>query len=112
MGDTQNKVYSASRLRGLRPFKPGQSGNPSGRPRGLGRYIRARTDDGERLADFVLGIFEDTKQDIKLRLEAASWLADRGIGKPVATLEMSGPDGTPIPMKSYAVVSPDDWPGE
>src|SRR5882762_1947536 len=31
--DSQNTVLSKSQYRGLRPFKPGQSGNPGGRPK-------------------------------------------------------------------------------
>jgi hypothetical protein len=96
VGDTQNRVGSVSRLRGLRPFPPGQSGNPGGRPRGFATYIRARTEDGQTLVDYVLGVFADQTQDAKLRLEAATWLADRGFGKPIQTTELTGKDGAPL----------------
>lgn len=42
----------SDRYRGLRPFKPGQSGNPAGRPKG------ARSRFGETFCDALLGDFE------------------------------------------------------
>jgi len=78
-----------------RPFVPGQSGNPGGRPKGLAGTIRAQTQDGETLVLFMLRVFRGEVDGVRLRdqLEAATWLADRGFGKPHQAMELSGKDG-------------------
>jgi hypothetical protein len=89
-------------------FLPGVSGNPAGRPKSLSRYIREKTNDGSEIADFFLGVFaskekieyenskgEKVKRDPNLRerMEAAEWLADRGWGRP--TQPISGDEDMP-----------------
>lgn len=79
-----------------RPFPKGVSGNPGGRPAGLGSYIREKTDDCREVADFFLAVMrgaalvhEDGEVDfpaIRERMEAGKWLGDRGAGK-VAEVE-------------------------
>jgi len=49
----ENSVPADSRYRGLKPWRPGQSGNPGGRPKGMTRrairkVLRERGPDGER----------------------------------------------------------------
>ena len=64
-------------------FVPGQSGNPGGRPVGFHNYIQERTADGSELTDFVLSVFRgENGASTKERMDAATWLADRGFGKP------------------------------
>lgn len=67
-------------------FLPGNSGNPGGRPVGLSGLIREATDEGSELVEFMLGLFRgEHGEDMRTRAVAATWLADRGFGKPTIT---------------------------
>jgi len=92
---------------GLIPFRPGQSGNPGGRPkklpitdalrRILSRRIPAkdpRTAIGEDLVAFAL-----IRKAVKGDLRAIAEIADRTEGKATERHEWSGPDGGPIPFE-------------
>ena len=63
----------------------------------LAHYIREQTKDGDDLIDFVLSVFQGKingrvdkklKANLPLRLDAASWLTDRGWGKPPQHIEL------------------------
>ena len=94
----QNSAITASG----RPFPPGTSGNPGGRPRGLTALVRAETRDGAELVEFMLGVLRGRRRvgrgatPLRLRMEAAAWLADRGFGKVPQPLEHAGADGEPM----------------
>lgn len=60
------------------PFKPGQSGNPGGRPKGIAAKAREHTDKALDVLAKAL-----TDKDARIRIEAATRLLDRGYGKPV-----------------------------
>ena len=76
-------------------WKEGQSGNPGGRPRGLGRYIREKLgEDGKAIADFAIAIIAP-EMDASAEGEAqgfgfnekkwaAEFLRDTGWGRPAA----------------------------
>ena len=54
----------------------------------MAAYVRDNTLEGEELADFYLAIFRGEKIDgkkpgLKHRMEAGTWLSDRGFGKAV-----------------------------
>jgi hypothetical protein len=80
-------------------FKPGQTGNPGGRPRGLAELVRQETKDGAELVAFMLRILRGRKQPTRYRLEAAAWLADRGFGKALQQMELSGPGAEPLTIR-------------
>jgi hypothetical protein len=70
------------------------SGNPNGRSKGLARFIRESTRDGQEIAEFFLKAFRGELLDdpafgkvrpdhhVEIQFEAAKWLAERGWGKP------------------------------
>ena len=39
-----------------RPFLPGQTGNPGGRPKGMSAYVRETTDGGREMVDLMVAI--------------------------------------------------------
>jgi len=72
-------------------FLPGQSGNPGGRPVGF-HNIQQRTADGNDLTDFVLSVFRgENGASTKERMDTATWLADRGFGKPTVNAAAQAP---------------------
>ena len=95
----QNRGQSASGTRARGPgrqFAKGQSGNPGGRPKGFAAHIRDQTGDGHELVQFAVELLRNEQASLKLRLESASWLADRAFGRPTQGLEHSAPDGAAL----------------
>jgi hypothetical protein len=58
---------------------------------GFHSYIQERTSDGSELTDFVLSVFRDENASNKERMDAATWLADRGFGKPTVNADAQAP---------------------
>ena len=58
---------------------------------GFHNYIQERTSDGSELTDFVLSVFRDENATNKERMDAATWLADRGFGKPTVNAGAQAP---------------------
>jgi hypothetical protein len=88
-----------------RGFKPGRSGNPGGRPKGLAAKARAATKDGQALIDFWTKVYEDESASMRDRLEASKLLAERGFGKPALTLEADFESDTLMLTRLVALAS-------
>lgn len=91
---------------------PGQSGNPGGRRPSLKTaVVKACGEDGDKLVamwaliswgtdeKFWKAYGRSTKRTLRDRMDAARELADRGYGKPVQAVEMTGADGNPLEIK-------------
>jgi len=92
----------------LSPWKPGQSGNPSGRPRGtrdLAGYVLETTDGGKELVDALVSIARGVMPNVAVQngsrprkdqqvrpadqLKAIEMLLDRGFGKSPQQLDVA-----------------------
>ena len=74
-------------------FKPGQSGNPGGRPKGLAKTVRDLCGGSPlRLAQVLLEIAENPKAHHRDRVAAIRELFDRGWGKAPAFAAMETAD--------------------
>jgi hypothetical protein len=104
--EIENKPVSISRGRGNPGWLPGVSGNPGGRPKGLAELVKAETRDGAELIDFYLRVLRGKRQPMRYRLEAAARLADRGFGKALQQMELTGPEGGPMEVVFRYV---NDW---
>lgn len=76
-----------------RPFKPGQSGNPNGRPKKIARRVQELVgNDPERLINVLLSIAEDSDAKPADRISATRDLLDRGYGKAPSHAPLEGQD--------------------
>jgi len=84
-------------------FKPGQSGNPNGRPKKLPRLddllsdIMGEEKDGMTAAEAILKRLRQLATQGNLK--AAEMLLDRSYGKAKQPVEHTGKDGAPIEIK-------------
>lgn len=75
------------RLANLKPFKPGQSGNPSGMSKKEAKAKKTAEDHVEAALKVIVEALKD--KDAKVRLAAANTIMDRGLGKPKQSVEVS-----------------------
>ena len=93
---------------GLRPWQPGESGNPSGRPKGtrdLANLVLESTDSGGELVAALLaivrgelptfpGVAKSQVVRVSDQLKAVEILMDRAFGKEPQHLELGGAGAT------------------
>lgn len=76
-------TISERSLANLKPFQPGQSGNPSGRPKKV-RELASIAEENSEKAMRKLAKLVDSSDD-RVALAAAQALLDRSMGKPTQT---------------------------
>ncbi len=82
-----------------RPFKPGESGNPSGRPKGIATAAREVIKNNPRgLLEILLSIAEDEKEKASERRACVESLLDRAYGKAPAFAPIDGEN--PLDLES------------
>lgn len=118
----QRGSNGAGRIGGVtgKGFQPGKSGNPNGRQRGFAAAVQKLVGkDGAKLvkAAYLLALGspkdvqaffgEPVSRPAKVRLDAIAWLGDRGFGKAVETVELTGKDGGPMAVTFGGRYKPD-----
>lgn len=100
-------------------FKPGQSGNPGGRPATPKLLDLIRQEVEERADEILAALFEAlkaersygagesiiTQTDHAMRVKAAVELLDRVYGKPTQRTELAGDAGGPIRIQPLEAIS-------
>lgn len=88
------------KVENLKPWKPGQSGNPGGRPKKLPitdtirEALAKDMGDGKTAADVIVGVLVEAAK--KGDITAIREIADRAEGKPIQVSQLQGPGGGPI----------------
>jgi hypothetical protein len=97
--NSKKQQTSKKRPRG-RSFKPGQTGNPGGRPKLTPELIelRALAREHTRAAvEAIIAVMGDSSAPASARVSAASEVLDRGWGRATQSVEHAGPGGGVIP---------------
>ena len=85
-----SKTTTKKRKRGPgKPFKPGQSGNPGGRPKIIAEVRDLAREQTENAVNVLTGIMNDEEAPHAARVTAANSLLDRGWGKPAQSVAVT-----------------------
>ena len=95
----ENSGRTAKRARRGRPFPPGVSGNPGGRPAEAPEVRALARQHTEEAIRTLVRIMRSGTPD-RTRSAAAEAILDRAWGRSAQAVEASGPGGGPIPVTS------------
>ena len=79
-------------------WKPGQSGNPGGRPKAVGHVRDLAREHTKEAIETLVDIMRNGDKDVA-RARAAEVLLDRAWGRAPQAMEISGPQGGPVEWK-------------
>ena len=83
----------AGRVQNLKPFRPGQSGNPGGRPKSDVAALLARRVFAENQSEIIAGLAKALRRGDAAVFKA---LADRAYGRLPQPLAVTGDGGGPV----------------
>ena len=69
----------------LRPWQPGQSGNPGGTPTATREALRLAREASPAAMRLLIAMMNDPTEDSRARIVAATHILDRALGKPKET---------------------------
>lgn len=79
-------------------FKPGESGNPSGRPKKDRHLVELAQEHTRDAVNTLLQVMRSRKTASAARVSAACALLDRGWGRPIQAARFVGADGEDRPL--------------
>lgn len=95
MAENSNETAKKSRGKG-KPFQPGKSGNPGGRPKKINELVDKCRDLTGECADVLTDIMRTAKNKAADRIKAAEIILGYGWGKPKQQTELTGKDNGPL----------------
>lgn len=109
-----NRNQTGRRKANRTSFRPGRSGNPSGRPKlspelkaEESKLIEACREKTLSALTVIEQLMYQADRD-SVKLAAASFIIERGWGKAVQPTELSGKDGQPMEHNIAMTLSPSD----
>jgi hypothetical protein len=92
MGNTTRPAENSKKLPRGKPFQPGKTGNPGGRPRKTDEERTLEALCKEKTPEALETILQvmAKAQNERAKLAAAQYVLDRGWGKPKESIEHSG----------------------
>lgn len=70
-------------------FKPGQSGNPGGRPKVAGEVVALARQHTQEAIDTLVSLMRNRKAPAQTRAYACTAIIDRGYGKPSQSMDIN-----------------------
>lgn len=95
-----NTTGSRGGIANLKPFKPGQSGNPAGKAKAATDVVKLARDGSEKAIKRLVKLI-DSEED-RVALAAAVAVLDRAVGKPAQTVAHATKDAKDIPELTTA----------